>query len=82
MRQPASTADSAGLMVRIDNQPSANSTRSVAAAGKQRTTGSLTGPADNLTTNATILNGRALAQNGAESLDTNAVFIDGCGSIS
>ena len=35
-----------------------------------------------LTTNATILNGRALAENGAVTMDTNQVSIDGCGSIS
>ena len=35
-----------------------------------------------LTTNATILNGRALAQNGAVTMDSNQVSIDGCGSIS
>ncbi|MBC7817779.1 MAG: DUF3494 domain-containing protein, partial [Planctomycetaceae bacterium] len=34
-----------------------------------------------LTTNVTILNGRALARNGAVTMDTNAVSIDGCGSI-
>jgi hypothetical protein len=34
-----------------------------------------------LTTNTTILNGRALALNGAVTMDTNQVSIDGCGSI-
>ncbi len=35
-----------------------------------------------LNTNATILNGRALAQNGAVTLDSNQISVDGCSSIS
>ncbi len=35
-----------------------------------------------LTTNALIINGRAFAQNGAVTMDTNQVSVDGCGSIS
>ncbi|HUG71624.1 MAG TPA: ice-binding family protein [Pirellulaceae bacterium] len=35
-----------------------------------------------LVTDATILNGRALARNGAVTLDSNQISINGCGSIS
>ena len=34
-----------------------------------------------LVTDATILNGRALARNGAVTMDSNQISIDGCGSI-